>query len=159
MPVTDDGLKTVTRSEERLQIAKEQFETGRVRIRRTIVTEEVTHSIPVSHEELHIERIPIDESEIATAEPVELGEHEHEITLHGERPVVSKTTVPVERYRIGSRIVTEQHEVNETLRKEQIDLDGDGIPDYLQTTGAGQSADRSAEHNDAAPTGNGTAPH
>lgn len=131
----DDDLKTITRSEERLHVGKEQYESGLVRLRRSIVTENVTQQIPVSREELHIERVPIDETEQQGADPVELGEHEHEIILHGERAVVTKSTVPVERIRIGTRVVTEQHEVNETLRKEQIDLDGDGIPDYLQNKG------------------------
>jgi stress response protein YsnF len=34
---------------------------------------------------------------------------------------VNKETVPVERVRLGTETVTEDHEVNETLRKEQID--------------------------------------
>ena len=34
---------------------------------------------------------------------------------------MEKETVPVERVRLGTETVTEDHEVNETLRKEQID--------------------------------------
>jgi stress response protein YsnF len=34
---------------------------------------------------------------------------------------VNKETVPVERVRLGTETVTEDHEVSETLRKEQID--------------------------------------
>jgi stress response protein YsnF len=51
----------------------------------------------------------------------DITEEEHEVTLHAERPVVSKETVPVERVQLGTETVTEDHEVNETLRKEQID--------------------------------------
>ena len=35
--------------------------------------------------------------------------------------MVSKESVPVERVRLGTETVTEDHEVSETLRKEQID--------------------------------------
>jgi stress response protein YsnF len=35
--------------------------------------------------------------------------------------VVNKDTVPVERVRLGTETVTEDREVSETLRKEQID--------------------------------------
>ena len=35
--------------------------------------------------------------------------------------MVDKETVPVERVRLGTETVTEDHEVSETLRKEQID--------------------------------------
>ncbi len=38
-------------------------------------------------------------------------------------PVVEKETVPVERVRLGTETVTENHEVNEEVRKEQIDTD------------------------------------
>lgn len=51
----------------------------------------------------------------------DISEEEHEVTLRSERPVVSKDTVPVERVRLGTETVTEDHEVSETLRKEQID--------------------------------------
>jgi stress response protein YsnF len=51
----------------------------------------------------------------------DISEDEHEVTLHAERPVVSKDTVPVERVRLGTQTVTEDREVSETLRKEQID--------------------------------------
>jgi stress response protein YsnF len=41
--------------------------------------------------------------------------------LNAERPVVQKEAVPVERVRLGTETVTEQHEVNEQIRKEQIE--------------------------------------
>ena len=49
----------------------------------------------------------------------------HEVTLHEERPVVQKETVPVERVRLDTDKVTEQVTVNETVRKEQFEIDGD----------------------------------
>jgi stress response protein YsnF len=51
----------------------------------------------------------------------DITEEEHEVTLHAERPVVAKETVPVERVRLGKETVTQDQEVSETLRKEQID--------------------------------------
>ena len=51
-------------------------------------------------------------------------EEGHELVLHGERPVVSKKAVPVERVRLGTETVIENHKVNETLRQEQIDEPG-----------------------------------
>jgi stress response protein YsnF len=58
----------------------------------------------------------------------DITEEEHEMTLHAERPVTSKDTVPVERVRLGREIVTQDHEVSETLRKEQIDDPGTDLP-------------------------------
>lgn len=121
-PNTDDAM---TRSEERLHVGTEQVETGRARLRKYIVTENVTTTVPVSHEEVRIEREPITEANRAQAMAGgDLTEEEHEVTLHAERPVVSKETVPVERVRLATETVTEQQTVSEQVRKEQIDQVG-----------------------------------
>ena len=87
-----------------------------------MVTENVTQTVPVSHEEVRLEREPITDANRGDAMAgSDISEEEHEVTLHAEQPVVSKETVPVERVRLGTETVTEQHEVTETLRKEQID--------------------------------------
>ena len=49
--------------------------------------------------------------------------------LHAEKPVVAKETVPVERVRLDTETVTEQVTVNETVRKEQIETEGDVYPE------------------------------
>jgi uncharacterized protein (TIGR02271 family) len=118
-PTTDDAM---TRSEERLHVGTEQTEAGRARLRKYVVTENVTQTVPVSHEEVRLEREPITEANRdAAMSGGDITEEEHEVTLRAERPVVSKDTVPVERVRLGTETVTEEHEVSETLRKEQID--------------------------------------
>ena len=121
-PTTDDAM---TRSEERLHVGTEQAETSRVRLRKHVVTENVTQTIPVSHEEVRLEREPITDANRGQATSgADISEDEHEITLHAERPVTGKETVPVERVRLGKETVTEDREVSETLRKEQIDDPG-----------------------------------
>jgi uncharacterized protein (TIGR02271 family) len=118
-PTTDDAM---TRSEERLHVGTEQAEAGRARLRKYVVTENVTQTVPVSHEEVRLEREPVTGANRGAATSgSDISEDEHEVTLHAERPVVSKDTVPVERVRLGTETVTEDHEVSETLRKEQID--------------------------------------
>jgi hypothetical protein len=57
----------------------------------------------------------------ATSGP-DLGEAEQEVTLHAEQPVAAKETVPV---RMDTETVTEQAQVDDTVRKEQIDGEGD----------------------------------
>jgi uncharacterized protein (TIGR02271 family) len=118
-PATDDAM---TRSEERLHVGTEQADAGRARLRKYVVTENVTQTVPVSHEEVRLEREPItDANRGAATSGTDISEEEHEVTLRAERPVVNKETVPVERVRLGTETVTEDHEVSETLRKEQID--------------------------------------
>jgi uncharacterized protein (TIGR02271 family) len=120
---TDDAM---TRSEERLRVGKERAETGRARLRKYIVTENVQTTVPVSREEVRIEREPItDANRDAAMSGPDLTEEEHEVTLTEERPVVGKETVPVERVRLGKEQITEEEQVSEQVRKEQIETEGD----------------------------------
>jgi stress response protein YsnF len=57
-----------------------------------------------------------------------ISEEEHEIVLHEERPVVEKETVPVERVRLDKETVTDEVTVDEEVRKERIETDGDDTP-------------------------------
>jgi uncharacterized protein (TIGR02271 family) len=118
-PTTDDAM---TRSEERLRVGTENVQTGRARLRKYVVTENVSTTVPVSHEEVRLEREPItDANRDAALSGADITEEEHELTLHAERPVVAKETVPVERVRLSTETVTEEQQVNEQVRKEQID--------------------------------------
>jgi uncharacterized protein (TIGR02271 family) len=118
-PNTDDAM---TRSEERLNVGTQQVETGRARLRKYVVTEDVTTTVPVSHEEVRLEREPITDANVGNAmSGGDITEEEHEVTLHAEQPVVQKQTVPVERVRLATETVTENQEVTEQVRKEQID--------------------------------------
>ncbi|MCQ0024864.1 PRC and DUF2382 domain-containing protein [Streptomyces somaliensis DSM 40738] len=114
----DEGL---TRSEEQVQVGTEQYEAGRARLRKYVVTEDVTTTVPVSHEEVRVVREPIRPGERAA--PME--DTEQEVTLHAERPTVSKKSVPVERVRLETEKVTEQQDVTEQVRKEKIEYDDD----------------------------------
>ena len=102
------------------------MQTGRASLRKYVVTENVTQTVPVSREEIRVEREPITEDNIgaATGGPA-ISEEEHEVTLHAERPVVGKKAVPVERVRMDTDVVTEQETVDETVRKEQIEVEDD----------------------------------
>jgi uncharacterized protein (TIGR02271 family) len=118
-PVTDDAM---TRSEERLHVGTESVPAGRARLRKYVVTENVTTTVPVSHEEVRLEREPItDANRDAAMSGADISEEEHEVTLQAERPVVAKETVPVERVRLGTETVTEERQIDEEVRKEQID--------------------------------------
>jgi uncharacterized protein (TIGR02271 family) len=119
---TDDAM---TRSEERLKVGTRSTETGRARLRKYVVTENVTQTVPVTREEVRVEREPItDANRDAALSGGEITEDEHEVTLHAEQPVVEKETVPVERVRLGTETVTENQQVTETVRKEQIEEEG-----------------------------------
>jgi uncharacterized protein (TIGR02271 family) len=121
-PTTDDAM---TRSEEQLRVGTQQVEAGKARLRKYVVEEQVTQTVPVSHEEVRIEREPITDANVGDAlDGPAISEEEHEVVLHAERPVVAKEAVPVERVRLDVDTVVEQETVTDTVRKEQIDADG-----------------------------------
>jgi uncharacterized protein (TIGR02271 family) len=121
-PTTDNAM---TRSEERLNVGTRSEEVGRARLRKFVVTENVTETVPVTREEVRVEREPITDANVGNAlDGPAISEEEHEVTLHAERPVVEKEAVPVERVRLDKDTVTEQATVTEGLRKEEIEVDG-----------------------------------
>ncbi|WP_229070212.1 PRC and DUF2382 domain-containing protein [Actinoplanes sp. DH11] len=122
--LSDDAM---TRSEEQLNVGTEREQTGRARLRKYVVTEQQQVSVPVTREEVRLEREPITGAnrDAAYTGP-DLTESEHEVTLHAERPVVNTETVPVERVKLGKETVTEQQTVGGEVRKERIEAD---LPD------------------------------
>ena len=122
-PETDQAM---TRSEEELRVGTERHEAGRARLRKHIVSENVTTTVPVEREQVRVEREPITDANIGNAmSGPDLSEEEHEVVLHEESPVVEKEVVPKERVRLDKDVTTEQQNVSEEVRKEQIDVDGD----------------------------------
>jgi uncharacterized protein (TIGR02271 family) len=116
----------MTRSEEELRVDKEQQETGRVRLRKYVTTEQQQVTVPVQKETVRVEREPITEGNRAQATSgPEIKESEHEIVTHEERPVVSKETVPKERVRLEKDVVTDEETVSGEVRKEQIEVEDD----------------------------------
>ena len=121
-PTTDDAM---TRSEERMTVGTTTEETGRARLRKYVVSENVTQSVPVTREEVRVEREPITDANVGNAmDGPAISEEEHEVTLHAERAVVAKEAVPVERVRLDKTTVTDQEQVSADLRKEEIEVDG-----------------------------------
>ena len=123
-PTTDNAM---TRSEEQLRVGTETQVAGKARLRKHVVTEHQQVTVPVSHEEVTLEREPItDANRGAAHDGPAISAEEHEVVLHAERPVVTTEAVPVERVRLGKQTVTEQETVGGETRKEQIELDTDG---------------------------------
>ncbi len=120
-PTTDDAM---TRSEEELRVGTTEREAGRVRLRKYVVEDEVSETVPVRREEIRVEREPItDANADAALDGPAISEEEHEVVLHEEEVLVDKRAVPKERVRLEKDSVTEEETVSETVRKEEIDVD------------------------------------
>lgn len=117
---TDDAM---TRSEEELEVGTRRRPAGRARLRKHVVTEHVTRTVPVEREEVRVEREPIDETNVdqATSGPA-LSDDEHEVILTEEEPVVEKRAVPKERVRLDTETHTDEETVEDDVAREEIDL-------------------------------------
>ncbi|MFI5497075.1 YsnF/AvaK domain-containing protein [Actinoplanes sp. NPDC051859] len=115
----------MTRSEERLVTDTRTEHAGTARLRKYVVTEQQQVTVPVSREEVRVEREPITDAnrDAALAGP-EISEAEHEVTLRAERPVLDTETVPVERVCLSKETVRDEETVHGEVRKEQIEFDG-----------------------------------
>jgi uncharacterized protein (TIGR02271 family) len=122
-PTTDDAM---TRSEEHLNVGTTSQAAGRARLRKYVTTETENVTVPVRKERAVLESEPVTAANIDDAtEGPGISEEEHEVVLNEERVVVDKTVDPVERVRLGTETVTEQETVNEEVRKEHIEVEGD----------------------------------
>ncbi|WP_448073732.1 DUF2382 domain-containing protein [Georgenia yuyongxinii] len=113
---------SVVRSEERVDVGTRRREAGRVRLRKYVVTENVTKTVPVTREEVRVEREPVTAGDRVSGD---IGDDVAEVTLHEDEVVVDKETVPVERVSLGKDTVTEERAVTEQVRKEQVETDLD----------------------------------
>ena len=120
-PTTDSAM---TRSEEQLRVGTQTQVAGKARLRKHVVTEHQQVTVPVTREEVTLEREPVTEANRGEAyDGPAISEEEHEVTLHAERPVVDTEAVAVERVRLGKETVTDQETVGGEVRKEEIEFD------------------------------------
>lgn len=117
-PVAGGPEASMLRSEEQLHVGTENVETGKVRLRKHVVTEDVTRTVPVSHEEVRLEREPVADAPAAGA-------------LGGELAADEKSTEPVERVSLEKETATEEERLKAELRKEQVETEG--LSDGRQT--------------------------
>ena len=122
-PETDNAM---TRSEEEVNVGTREREKGRARLRKYVVTEQVTKTVPVRKEKAVLEREPITEGNVDDAmDGPAISNEEHEVTLSEEEVVVEKKAVPKERVRLDKETEVTEEQVSEEVRKEQIEAEGD----------------------------------
>lgn len=120
-PDVKDGQDSMTLSEEQLKVGTMQRPSGLARLRKNVVEENVTTTVPVEHQTATIHRETITDGTPGGT----LGEQEIEVTLTDEEVVVDKEVVAKERVSLDVETETEQVQVEETVAKEVVEIDGD----------------------------------
>ena len=115
---------------QRLQLREEvlvprtrSVQTGEVEVGTRIVTEKQTVEVPVSHEEVTVERRAVDRR--PTDQPISEQRDTITVPVHGEEVTIDKQTVVYEEVDVTTRDVRGTERVSETVRREEAKIDKD----------------------------------
>ena len=109
----------VTRSEEELSIGKRQVKAGEVEVRKTVETERVSQQVPVTREEVTVERRPVNDRMAAA----DIGADAIRVPLTQEELVVEKRPVVKEEIVVSKHAVQETQTVEADLKKERAEVE------------------------------------
>jgi uncharacterized protein (TIGR02271 family) len=121
---TDAREARVTRSEEELAIGKRSVQAGEAYLRKTVETEHVRREVPVTREEVTVERRPLSAD---AATDVTISEDEIRVPVMEEEVVTQKRVVPKEEVVIRKRAVTDTEIVEDDVRRERVDVDDSAV--------------------------------
>jgi uncharacterized protein (TIGR02271 family) len=119
------GERRIQLRGEVLRTYKERVQRGEVRLRKEIVTEKQNIEVPVTREELVIERVPAS----GQAQAGEIGtdtNQEIRVPLSEEHVRAEKQPVVNEEVRVGKRAVQNTEHVSDNVRHEELRVDKSG---------------------------------
>ena len=125
-----EGERTVELREEELRARTQPVETGEVGIRKEVVTEQRTMDVPVTREEVTIERRTTEPR--PADRPIGEGE-EIRVPVREEQVTVEKQAVVREELEIGKRQVQDTERVSDTVRREEARIERQGDVDVRGT--------------------------
>jgi len=120
----DDARRTLQLREEELIARKRSVEAGAVNLRTEVVSEQRTLEVPVTHEEVIIERHAVDRR--PSDRPISDQSETISVPVHEEQVQVDKQAVVYEEINVGTREVQETQHVSETVRREEAVIDKNG---------------------------------
>jgi len=135
---------TIPLVEEHLKVGKRQVESGGVRLRKVVRTETVNQPVELKREEVVIERVP---GQAGAATGKQFQQEDIYIPLRREEAVVQKDATVREQVRVRKSAETEQQNVSEKVRKEDVEIEESGDASRIHGEG-GKAANRLREHED-----------
>jgi uncharacterized protein (TIGR02271 family) len=130
---TGDTQRTVQLREEELRARTVPVETGSVHLGKDVVEEEHTMDVPVSREEVYVERHPVDRR--PADRPISDAESETiRVPVTEEHVEVEKEPVVYEEVGVGKRVTQETRQVSDTVRREELRVEHEGDVDVNRDT-------------------------
>jgi uncharacterized protein (TIGR02271 family) len=112
----------IERREERLTVDKQAQQAGSVQVGKRVVEERQAVDVPVTREEVTIERHAVDRPTSGEA----FTEDSIEVPVYEERVETDKEARVVEELEIGKTAVTDTARVEDTVRREEFEIDETG---------------------------------
>jgi uncharacterized protein (TIGR02271 family) len=116
----DEDELRVQRTEEELKAGTREREAGALNVRKRVRTDREQVNVPTRHEEVSVERVPVNDREASEAE---IGDDEVTMPVVEEEVVTEKHPVVKEELRIRKDVVQDEEVVEEDVRKEEVDVD------------------------------------
>lgn len=117
---------------EMLRAVKQKVEKGEIRLRKDIVTENQTISVPVTREEVVVEQVSAGEARPLSGTIGDEGEIR--IPVSEERVSVVKEPVVTGEVRVQKRAVQDNQQVSDTVRHEEVRVEKQGSVDVNEKT-------------------------
>ena len=111
---------SVQRVEEELSAGTREREAGALRVRKRVRTEREQLRVPTRHEEVSVERVPVEGREASEAE---IGEDEATMPVVEEEVVLEKRPVVKEEVRVRKDVIEDEEVIEEDVRREEVDLE------------------------------------
>ncbi|MCM3727853.1 YsnF/AvaK domain-containing protein [Neobacillus cucumis] len=117
-------------SEEQLDITKERVQVGELQLRKEVVEEQRTVYVPLTREEIYIERRPVIDGKYDATPFTE--DEIIRIPITEERIEVTKRPVVVEEVIVGKRKIQETKQVQDIIRKEEARIEERSVPSVTE---------------------------
>jgi uncharacterized protein (TIGR02271 family) len=115
----DEDELRVQRSEEELVAGTREREAGAMRIRKRVRTDREQIEVPTRHEEVSVERVPVE----GEATEAQIGEEEVEVPVTEEEVVTEKRAVAKEEIRVRKDAVEDTQVVEDDVRREEVEIE------------------------------------
>jgi uncharacterized protein (TIGR02271 family) len=122
---TTEDRDVLERREERLVVDKDVEKAGEVRVGKNVVEDRQSVDVPVTREEVDIKRRSVDRP----ASGESLTDESIDVPVYEERVKTGKEARVVEELEVGKTATTDTERVEDTVRREEFEIEGDETPD------------------------------
>ncbi len=122
---TGDQTQNIELRAEQLQPVTRWQQAGEVELRKNVVSEQQTINVPVTREEVYIQRQNVAGGQVSDTPITDDGETIR-VPVGEEQVDVNKQTVVTGEVSVGKRQVQETQQYTDTVRREELDVDQQG---------------------------------